>query len=82
MTASTGLGESLVVYSTSLGPETKEDSSQDHAKNSTQQKTGCNSVLRSRSEKLFFSPKCIKKISSFLSMFCLGMSRGVFGAQQ
>lgn len=43
------------------------------------------SVLRSPSEKKnnnFFPPRCIKKISSFLSVFCLGMSRGVLGAQQ
>lgn len=30
----------------------------------------------------FSSSRCIKKISSFLSVFCLGMSRGVLRAQQ
>lgn len=32
--------------------------------------------------KIIFPPRCVKKISSFLSVFCLGMSRGVLGAQQ
>lgn len=35
-----------------------------------------------RKKFIFFPPQCIKKISSFLSVFCLGMSRGVLGAQQ
>lgn len=39
-------------------------------------------VLRSSSEKSFFPPGMYKKISSFLSVCCLGMSRGVLAAQQ
>lgn len=50
---------------------------------------GEGSVLRSSSEKYIFCPlgctkkkKRKKKISSFLSGCCLGMSKGVLGAQQ
>lgn len=74
----------MAVYSISVGPEARERSSEDQAEKSPHQRTGFSFEVAFR--KSFFSPGCIKKkkiiISSFLSVFCLGMSRGVLGAQQ
>lgn len=80
MTASTAQGQSMAVYSISSGPKARERSSEDQAEKSPHQRRGFSFEVAFR--KIIFPPRCIKKISSFLSVFCLGMSRGVLRAQQ
>lgn len=69
--------QSMVVYSVSLSTQALKIKLRSHP----HQSKGFSFEVEFR--KIIFPPlRCIKKISSFLSACCLGMSRGVLWAQQ
>lgn len=82
MTASAAQEQSMAAYTISWGAKTQERvcEAQDRVVVAPSQERV---QFWGRAQKNHFSPPgYIKKISSFLSVCCLGMSRGVLGAQQ
>lgn len=81
MTAPAAQGQSMAAYSISKGAKTQERfrNARDRVVTPSEQRV----QFWGRAQKNHFFPLgCIKKISSFLSVCCLSMSRGVLAAQQ